>query len=195
MLLFIKDDLEHINCTKLFQNISCYCLSNTTIKFNCIIVISKHLMLLFISCRSVYRQSIFLISKHLMLLFILMVALFQKGLTGFQNISCYCLSDNTTLENRKAKISKHLMLLFICFKLFFTPLLNVISKHLMLLFIQKAVENNLEESYFKTSHVIVYQLSSFCYLTHIHFKTSHVIVYHSQLLPEFRLHHIQYNLY
>ena len=124
-----------------FQNISCYCLSFSNLKA-------------------------------------------VKDLIEFQNISCYCLSDTSqwsmarqhdfktshvivylvwpawrTVYNNS--ISKHLMLLFIQIQSIFFRLVFCISKHLMLLFIvlQLCIQKS-RQIYFKTSHVIVYHLSS-----------------------------------
>ena len=97
--------------------------------------ISKHLMLLFIILDSWARSFRFSISKHLMLLFIrshlhhLPVCLnyfktsyvivyhvnqlIKQMNKEFQNILCYCLSQNVYERRWYGAISKHLMLLFI----------------------------------------------------------------------------------
>ena len=47
-------DRYHFNDFPLFQNISCYCLSHLTPKQKSVLVISKHLMLLFIKAGAAY---------------------------------------------------------------------------------------------------------------------------------------------
>ena len=96
-----------------FQNISCYCLSETECAACRHKVISKHLMLLFIWARYTGRKYYWYfktshvivyqssqtgwftysnISKHLMLLFINPRRCPGMDVLRFQNISCYCLS-------------------------------------------------------------------------------------------------------
>ena len=77
------------------------------------VVISKHLMLLFISISIKLQALSNVISKHLMLLFIGNI---ESGTTAnyeFQNILCYCLSRFPNSRPSVYYISKHLMLLFI----------------------------------------------------------------------------------
>ena len=92
MLLFIVNQAGALDTSLGFQNISCYCLSGNDDSLKSKIVISKHLMLLFIDLQLIHSNSKKTISKHLMLLFI------------------------TTMDSAissKKIISKHLMLLFI----------------------------------------------------------------------------------
>ena len=92
MLLFIVRDRRTGRRYKVFQYISCYCLSNL-LQIPCIIFfISIHLMLLFIRVNGLKIIQDRWISIHLMLLFIDM-----------------CLSGKNSVLN----ISIHLMLLFI----------------------------------------------------------------------------------
>ena len=107
-----------IHLWDLFQNISCYCLtyvaagscwSNCISKhlmllFNCIstffrtifCTISKHLMLLFNKMENNCHLFYYYISKHLMLLFNTQYSLLRIGSYLFQNISCYCLTNDFT---------------------------------------------------------------------------------------------------
>ena len=75
----------------LFQYISCYCLSFSSISITALICISIHLMLLFIQLPDSMR--------------------FIKD--WFQYISCYCLSCFVSWSVNGEPISIHLMLLFI----------------------------------------------------------------------------------
>ena len=146
------------------------------------------------------------ISKHLMLLFIYVAPKGAAHSSSFQNISCYCLSEETSV----GKITTHTFQNISCYCLSFQSALLPgkygISKHLMLLFIGVAspvrrissVFQNIScyclsflvlwtlppQVDFKTSHVIVYQKHFLPKQCHKHyFKTSHVIVYqqHSEL--------------
>ncbi len=83
--------LHHLVYVYSFQYISCYCLSRT-------------------SC---YTRRNILISIHLMLLFITTFCTFSYIFTLFQYISCYCLSHEQGVRHKNIKISIHLMLLFI----------------------------------------------------------------------------------
>ena len=97
----------------LFQNIVCYCLSANRSR-------SKQLRLNFkTSYVTVYRlvfqcfvPAVF-ISKHRMLLFIHSGSPLNSRIEQFQNIVCYCLSDNLFNITIDWTISKHRMLLFI----------------------------------------------------------------------------------
>ena len=100
---------------EVFQNISCYCLtqfhvgrrdSDTISKHlmllfnrrvssaqNNRVSISKHLMLLFNLFVRVWSFVFSVISKHLMLLFNMFRHKVNQNLRKFQNISCYCLTS------------------------------------------------------------------------------------------------------
>ena len=99
MLLFNQAYIHLLLYFFQFQNISCYCLSYVAAGScwsNCI---SKHLMLLF-NCISTFFRTIFCtISKHLMLLFNKTRNSYGKKESGFQNISCYCLTLLLVLHN------------------------------------------------------------------------------------------------
>ena len=120
---------------EVFQNISCYCLTQFHVGRRDSDTISKHLMLLFnvffplkevniptfqnISCYCLTIMQLFIFSKIII----------------FQNISCYCLTHLRSPHLwPHSQISKHLMLLF---NLIFSRKKHhatTISKHLMLLF-------------------------------------------------------------
>ena len=61
-----------------------------------VVTISKHLMLLFNSGRHNSIVFCLVISKHLMLLFNINNIVSFDGLNIFQNISCYCLTNDFT---------------------------------------------------------------------------------------------------
>ena len=117
-----------------FQNISCYCLTNISNGEQTVGRISKHLMLLFNSsqhfhhCKLIQFQNI---SCYCLTCWndiaIIIISLFQ-------NISCYCLTYVAAGSCWSNCISKHLMLLFNCISTFFRTIFCTISKHLMLLF-------------------------------------------------------------
>ena len=134
MLLFIVRDRRTGRRYKVFQYISCYCLSNL-LQIPCIIFfISIHLMLLFIRFCWIVWLTHPGISIHLMLLFIPITGFLDGINIEFQYISCYCLSSSILLS-----IS-----------------LTHISIHLMLLFISERGSNENANRYFNTSHVTVY---------------------------------------
>ena len=92
MLLFIVSATVTFPPPNAFQNISCYCLSGTALRWHDRTLISKHLMLLFICHISLEANMADTISKHLMLLFIHRYQEQSGSREQFQNISCYCLS-------------------------------------------------------------------------------------------------------
>ena len=98
---------------EVFQNISCYCLTQFHVGRRDSDTISKHLMLLFNRRVSSAQNNRVSISKHLMLLFNRRVS---------------------SAQNNRVSISKHLMLLFNLFVRVWSFVFSVISKHLMLLF-------------------------------------------------------------
>ena len=118
----------------LFQNISCYCLSGNWLTRCKILFHFKTSHVIVYRWMVCISREFMKISKHLMLLFIPdnMISVIDVNL--FQNISCYCLSSCSIAGRKGTNISKHLMLLFICHRwtICYT------------------------NSYFKTSHVIVY---------------------------------------
>ena len=156
MLLFNVPDFKSFIWMFPFQNISCYCLTNTLLRSIFIANISKHLMLLFNPNPHNPQHTAVRISKHLMLLFNIGVKLNHILLWA---------------------ISKHLMLLFNSIAWNAGEDVALISKHLMLLF------NTFTRS--EPFFVNIFQnISCYC-LTHyyllmdclqIYFKTSHVIV-------------------
>ena len=92
MLLFIFSPSALSTGNTLFQNISCYCLST---KYDWLFLPSEDFKT---SHVIVYQESRFfflcslVISKHLMLLFIMITPSLTLISLLFQNISCYCLS-------------------------------------------------------------------------------------------------------
>ena len=85
-----------IHLWDLFQNISCYCLTKYKKKLKGVKLISKHLMLLFNWEQVADRLNIKVISKHLMLLFNITSIVKKIVFDRFQNISCYCLTNDFT---------------------------------------------------------------------------------------------------
>ena len=81
------------NATR-FQNISCYCLTGILMLLRVLSSISKHLMLLFNCGKNSFGITVTNISKHLMLLFNTMDSSKRVIFIGFQNISCYCLTQS-----------------------------------------------------------------------------------------------------
>ena len=77
---------------EVFQNISCYCLTQFHVGRRDSDTISKHLMLLFNLFVRVWSFVFSVISKHLMLLFNMFRHKVNQNLRKFQNISCYCLT-------------------------------------------------------------------------------------------------------
>ena len=119
-----------------FQNISCYCLTQSHLK-----PIVSFPLFQNISCYCLTTKPL------------------QSAVPrcGFQNISCYCLTFCHQLAPACfLTISKHLMLLFNCVYCNNLKCLYFISKHLMLLFNRKNNRIKLRRLVnFKTSHVIV----------------------------------------
>ena len=104
-----------VKCNRIFQNISCYCLSLwTECRYKCNDCISKHLMLLFISNTNACFLSIY--------------TYFKTSHVIVYHVSSHC-------SPGLVRISKHLMLLFIFAHVLTSFLIQIISKHLMLLFI------------------------------------------------------------
>ena len=126
-----------------FQNISCYCLTNISNGEQTVGRISKHLMLLFNSsqhfhhCKLIQFQNIScycltkykkklkgvkLISKHLMLLFNTEIFDSRRMVLIFQNISCYCLTNEKSLFLNRFFTKKNDFISF--FNIFTNPLTN-----------------------------------------------------------------------
>ena len=166
---------------KLFQNISCYCLSAIASQRKLLHLDFKtsHVIVYLSAASAVVLNFIFQNISCYCLSFCYSVHNIRT--IKFQNISCYCLSEPGTREESIIDISKHLMLLFI-----------------------KVVKQD-------DSHILIFQniscyCLSFCYSVHNirtitfqniscyclsldrekesikreHFKTSHVIVYQSK---------------
>ena len=120
---------------RIFQYISCYCLSYHLFRPRSRPRISIHLMLLFIMFRHWWLRI------HCRFQYISCYCL-SHFCTGnrfavllFQYISCYCLSRSYHLLFYSISISIHLMLLFIMQVFFDVRITCLISIHLMLLFI------------------------------------------------------------
>ena len=205
-----------------FQYISCYCLSDshcmsleTQWYFNTSHVTVYHnLLSVYYSANhhfntshvTVYRiRTVWVwkhngISIHLMLLFIFVSAFLNVFTSGFQYISCYCLSSPLASIAVCKFISIHLMLLFIISACIYSslqihfntshvtvypkrktgqPYRADISIHLMLLFIwQEWISYSIIDWHFNTSHVTVYHCKYYPDLHYLSdFNTSHVTVY------------------
>ena len=156
MLLFIGDFVWHRTAAVEFQYISCYCLS------------------IWIDGRITFL----IISIHLMLLFIWMQGLPTAFPVSFQYISCYCLSGWFAHRNLWRHISIHLMLLFIppiMLSKSIRPVFQYISCYCLSMSLSFVT---LDFANFNTSHVTVYQWYYDSRLfTFIDFNTSHVTVY------------------
>ena len=93
MLLFILYTCVLLNSISMFQYISCYSLSESyNLETYQSVSVSIHLMLLFISIRSVRVRCHNGVSIHLMLLFIFAGTTNNDRFLTFQYISCYSLS-------------------------------------------------------------------------------------------------------
>ena len=78
-------------------------------------VVSIHLMLLFIECWTGIKCQPTIVSIHLMLLFIQRSRSRNEHKKTFQYISCYSLSNKKRISELGKLVSIHLMLLFIYF--------------------------------------------------------------------------------
>ena len=161
-----------------FQYISCYSLSNcAAISPGCLIV-SIHLMLLFIVAYQTCKRLRHGVSIHLMLLFIEGTLELELEDDAFQYISCYSLSHSGNRTEDYSGVSIHLMLLFIGKELGYGSSGMWVSIHLMLLFIISKQRN-------RTCEILFQYIS--CYsLSEMHrvdrklsrgFNTSHVTLY------------------
>ena len=136
MLLFIFSLCCFINSIKIFQYISCYCLSRRIRIHRGINKISIHLMLLFILVFPFFA-TFFLRFQYISCYCLSMPLSFSSSsMPRFQYISCYCLSSFTAIKLCSYAISIHLMLLFI----------------VVFLLLQSFYLN------FNTSHVTVYHI-------------------------------------
>ena len=99
------------------------------------------------------------ISKHRILLFIDRVGAHTYPEDLFQNIVCYCLSQQSIPGIHYSLISKHRMLLFIFIRVEQAVTQFIISKHRMLLFINSRIHSHTCDHNFKTSYVTVYRKS------------------------------------
>ena len=146
MLLFIGDFVWHRTAAVEFQYISCYCLS------------------IWIDGRITFL----IISIHLMLLFIWMQGLPTAFPVSFQYISCYCLSGWFAHRNLWRHISIHLMLLFIppiMLSKSIRPVFQYISCYCLSMSLSFVT---LDFANFNTSHVTVYPCT---YRNHIVYNT------------------------
>ena len=113
MLLFIQSTACRRIEKRVFQYISCYCLSYLSASDIHWLVISIHLMLLFIEELSI--KSVDKLLFQYISCYCLSAKLHLEGSTylKFQYISCYCLSWRCLHLYGFPEISIHLMLLFI----------------------------------------------------------------------------------
>ena len=95
-----------------FQYISCYCLSRALKKLVNYIIISIHLMLLFIAFFRLGQVTCLNFNTSHVTVYPLVLAEWKR-IDIFQYISCYCLSRSWIMGRYYQKISIHLMLLFI----------------------------------------------------------------------------------
>ena len=167
---------------RMFQYISCYSLSKTSNLCIDILLVSIHLMLLFIlfiECKKIYRRKV---SIHLMLLFIKTKSNMWEIIIKFQYISCYSLSQLFSSQSYPArrfntshvtlyqweqmKIKKSDVFQYIsCYSLsnkayYIKRTLIKVSIHLMLLFILLTSWRSSHRSSFNTSHVTLYPSAS-----------------------------------
>ena len=96
MLLFNYNGTTVAEQKAPFQNISCYCLTSILNGEQAVERISKHLMLLFNFLQWLHGNAVRFISKHLMLLFNCKNSWTFCTPSTFQNISCYCLTNDFT---------------------------------------------------------------------------------------------------
>ena len=92
MLLFNVPDFKSFIWMFPFQNISCYCLTNTLLRSIFIANISKHLMLLFNTAGELEAVSD-AIFQNISCYCLTQIHIIRNILLSvFQNISCYCLT-------------------------------------------------------------------------------------------------------
>ena len=181
MLLFIQFDKYEPSELFTFQYISCYSLSMTKSKSRSSVVVSIHLMLLFIPvlpCQLARRTRV---SIHLMLLFIRIILFgFWQSLT-FQYISCYSLSRNRYPGTCYCCGFQYISCYSLSNHSFCTVCLITVSIHLMLLFIVGLSALGISVTCFNTSHVTLYRHKLVTARDFLEsFNTSHVTLY---LLP------------
>ena len=92
MLLFNVPDFKSFIWMFPFQNISCYCLTNTLLRSIFIANISKHLMLLFNTAGELEAVSDAIFQNISCYCLTPLLETQEKMLHSFQNISCYCLT-------------------------------------------------------------------------------------------------------
>ena len=163
MLLFIAAKKEGRGNRKIFQYISCYCLSKSSRRVHIPNLISIHLMLLFILFRTHDIQKQIVISIHLMLLFII-------TFIGILPIDFHFNTSHVTV--------------YLSPSLPFSATFRI-SIHLMLLFILTTSTYRMEFPSFQ--YISCYCLSScptVCVLLKTDFNTSHVTVYHASSVDQ-----------
>ena len=92
MLLFNVPDFKSFIWMFPFQNISCYCLTNTLLRSIFIANISKHLMLLFNTAGELEAVSDAIFQNISCYCLTPLLETQEKMLHSFQKISCYCLT-------------------------------------------------------------------------------------------------------
>ena len=149
-----------------------------TFVINFLILISIHLMLLFIeSAFGVYGDnnafqyiSCYCLSAN--------DPTYTEPSAEFQYISCYCLSQKLCKAYCNKAISIHLMLLFICVSYYTCNIINMISIHLMLLFITYCCLPPYLSTTISIHLMLLFiEVSESIRAANSNFNTSHVIVY------------------
>ena len=97
MLLFICSKRLCTVYQLAFQNIVCYCLSNPCLIERCHVTKFQNIVCYCLSRLDAHSVCILVISKHRMLLFILYKSTAKISKITFQNIVCYCLSYSILL--------------------------------------------------------------------------------------------------
>ena len=143
-------------------------------------------MLLFIDEHSVRDPDLIVISKHLMLLFIKTLFSYRLLLENFKTSHVIVYRGEFRLDRLDKSISKHLMLLFIVFKnLSATTLLHFKTSHVI---VYRRTKSGCDTAYDIFQNISCYCLSVIFdseFRRAVYFKTSHVIVYHSGSCPRF----------
>ena len=159
------------NKKRIFQYISCYCLSVIHERFS-----------IFAFDFNTSHVTVYLVANWL-----------ANWLLIFQYISCYCLSLAHCFRKfcqgnfNTSHVTVYLVPVHTCSSN------QSISIHLMLLFIRKIEFIPIGFKHFNTSHVTVYRSTIYINVTiYTDFNTSHVTVYHHKLLPFCPIFSFQY---
>ena len=158
-----------------FQYITCYSLSRNEFSWQIWKFVSIHHMLLFIRFLLYNNKISESVSIHHMLLFILDAQFSMAVAELFQYITCYSLSGSTVDRMYSAGVSIHHMLLFIHFlQVLYLPC--AVSIHHILLFIIVARPESTEDEEFQ--YITCYSLSD-CWRRYIY---RYIVSIHHMLL-------------